>query len=712
MKRSRREFVAAGLAGVAGLYAESQAAREQGSTRRDLQAEDGYKLWLRYARAETASLRDSGVAQVFVEGRTPTADIIRKEMNAALPQLLGREVPVVDANPVARALVIGTPSNSRAIRALAWEADLSRAGAEGYVIRHAKIGNRPVLAIASEGEAGALYGAFHYLRLIQTTQPLDALDIVERPKVQLRLLNHWDNLDGSIERGYAGRSLWEWSELPGTISPRYVDYARANASIGINGTVVNSVNADVRMLTPEYLAKAAALANLWRPYGLRLYLSANVAAPLRLGGLSTADPLDAGVARWWKAKCDEIYALVPDFGGFLVKANSEGQPGPKDYGRTHAEGANVLADALAPHGGNVIWRAFVYDEDVDPDRAKRAYIEFMKLDGQFRPNVLLQVKNGPIDFQPREPFHPLFGALKETPVIAEIQATQEYLGQAKHLVYLGTMWEEFLGADTHAKGKGSTVAKAIEGRIQPYRVTGMASVVNPGLDRNWCGHHFSQANWYASGRLAWDPELPAERIADEWVRMTFTNDPKIVPTIRRMMMTSRETFVSYTMPLGLHHLIGGDHYAPMPENAKAPRADWTAAYYHQASADGIGFDRTMKGNRAVEQYFPPVRDMFDSLATCPEKLLLWFHRCAWDYQLKSGRTLWDGLCDAYHAGAREAAALEATWRSLADAIDPHRHREVAERLAIQTRDAARWRDHNLEYFQRFSNKPITVPERG
>ena len=541
---------------------------------------------------------------------------------------------------------------------------------------------------------------------MQTGQPIERVDVVEKPKIQLRMLNHWDNLDGSIERGYAGRSLWQWDDLPGRIDPQYVDYARANASIGLNGTVVNSVNADARILLPEFLAKVAALADLWRPFGLRMYLAANFAAPIRLGGLKTADPLDEGVKGWWKAKAKEIYSLIPDFGGFIVKANSEGQPGPKDYKRNHAEGANVLADALSPHGGHVIWRAFVYDEDVDPDRAKRAYIEFMRLDGRFRPNVLVQIKNGPIDFQPREPFHPLFGALSRTPALAEIQATQEYLGQAKHLVYLGTMWEEFLKSDTHAKGNGSTVAKVLAGEIQPQRVTGLASVVNPGTDRNWCGHHFSQSNWYASGRFAWNPDLSAEQIADEWTRMTFTNDANAVATIRTMMMGSREAFVNYSMPLGLHHLIGGDHYAPMPENAKSRRDDWTATYYHQASAEGIGFDRTMRGSNAVGQYFSAVRDVFGSRSACPEEFLLWFHRVPWDDRLKSGRTLWNALCDAYVDGAQQAADMERTWRSLSNQIDPQRHKEVADRLAVQVADAANWRDHILRYFQQLSGRPI------
>lgn len=705
MEFSRREFVATSLAGVAGLVAGSAGAASEAPS--ELPAEDGYKLWLRFASpGEAAAGYRDALRQIVVEGNSSTALIIRKELTSATWTLLGAAVPAVQAGVRDGAVVVGTPANSPVIRGLGWGAELTKAGPEGFIIRSARVANHPVIAIASEGEIGALYGAFHFLRLMQTGQSIEGLNVTERPRVRLRMLNHWDNLDGTIERGYAGRSLWHWSDLPGKLDPRYADYARANASIGINGTVVSSVNADVRILSPEYLDKVAALADVFRPYGVRMYLSPNFASPLRLGGLTTADPLDTGVADWWKAKAAEIYKLIPDFGGFLVKANSEGQPGPKDYGRSHAEGANVLGDAVAPHGGHVIWRAFIYDEDVDPDRAKRAYIEFMKLDGQFRPNVLIQVKNGAIDFMPREPFHPLFGAMTQTPVLAEIQATQEYLGQARHLVYLGTMWQEFLDSDTYAKGKGSTVGKAIEGEILPYRVTGMVSVANPGLDVNWCGHHFSQSNWYASGRLAWDPQLPAKQIADEWTRMTFTNDAKSVETIRDMMMTSREAFVNYTMPLGLHHLIGGDHYAPMPQNARAQRSDWTATYYHQAAADGIGFDRTMRGNKAVGQYFPPVRDMFDNLATCPEEYLLWFHRCAWDYRMKSGKTLWNELCDKYYEGARQAAVMQATWQSLSGTIDPQRHKEVAGRLAIQVADAAKWRDQILGYFQGFSGMPI------
>jgi alpha-glucuronidase len=705
---TRRDFVTTSLAGVAGLSVASHLST--GAAAQALPAEDGYKLWLRFAPPGDESLQQqyrNKTRGLVVEGKSETARIIADEVYRALTAMKALGIKTREGPPpVGGQLVIGTPENSPLIRNLGWTDALVKLGPEGYIIRGTTFGKQSGIAIASNGEAGALYGAFHFLRLIQTAQSIDKLNIVERPKVQLRMVNHWDNMDGTIERGYAGRSLWQWNELPGTLDQRYTDYARAHASVGINATVINSVNANVLILTPEYLLKVKALADVFRPYGLRTYLSANFAAPIRLGKLTTADPLDPAVKAWWKAKSEEIYTLVPDFGGFLVKANSEGQPGPKDYGRNHAEGANCLADAVAGQGGHVIWRAFIYDEDVDPDRAKRAYIEFTRLDGQFSPNVLVQVKNGAIDFMPREPFHPLFGALDKTPVLAEIQATQEYLGQAKHLVYLGTMWEEFLSADTYAKGKGSTVAKVLEGALKPQRVTGIASVLNPGLDRNWCGHHFSQANWYASGRLAWNPELPALQIADEWTRMTFSNDAKTVETIRGMMMTSREAFVNYTMPLGLHHLIGGNHYAPMPQNAKAPRADWTATYYHQASTEGIGFDRTMRGNKAVGQYFPPVRDMFDSLDTCPEIFLLWFHRCGWDYKTRSGKTLWNALCEKYHEGARQAAAMQTTWQSLADRIDPQRHKEVADRLAIQAEDAAKWRDQILQYFQQFSKREI------
>ncbi len=708
MRISRREFVATSLAGAANLWAGGYTTKSHAAEpKAPLPDEDGYQLWLRYMPpGKVVQSYRRTVSQIRVDGTSATCGIIRDELRSATLAMLGSPVSISEGGLVKGSVIVGTPDNSALVRELKWTAALSAIGDEGFLIRSVRIARHPTIVIASNSEIGALYGSFHFLRLMQTGRPIERLDIIERPRLQLRLMNHWDNLNGTVERGYGGRSLWQWNELPEKLSPRYADYARACASIGINGAVINNVNADARMLAPESLRKTAALADLWRAYGVRMYLSANFAAPVRLGGLATADPLDKAAADWWKAKADEIYKLVPDFGGFLVKANSEGQPGPKTYGRTHAEGANMLADALAPHKGNVIWRAFVYDEDVDPDRAKRAYLEFTPLDGLFRPNVAVQVKNGPIDFQPREPFHPLFGALRQTPVIAEIQATQEYLGQAKHLVYLGTMWKEFLDSDTRAQGSGSTVAKVLAGPVHPGAITGMVSVTNPGLDANWCGHHFSQSNWYAFGRLAWNPELDAGRIADEWARMTFTNDEKTVLVIREMMMSSRETFVNYTMPLGLHHLIGGDHYAPMPWNNRAPRPDWTATYYHQASQEGIGFDRTKRGDRAAEQYFPSVCRLVDDLARCPEKYLLWFHRCAWEYRMKSGKTLWEELCEKYQHGAEQAAALQKTWQSLAGKIDSRRHREVTERLAIQVADSAKWRDQILEYFGTFSKRPV------
>jgi len=712
MKLSRREFVGTGLASVAGLCAGGLSISNAVAAESTVppMEEDGYKLWLRYASPgdEIRNYRKT-LRQIRVCGTSATTDVLREELGRASATLLKTAVSPNHQDIQDGTLVVGTPGHSTLIRDLNWAMELGVIGEEGYLIRSVTVENQPVTVIAANTDIGILYGSFHFLRLMQTGQPIDGLSILERPALQLRLMNHWDNPDGTIERGYAGRSLWQWNELPDKLSPRYKDYARACASIGINGAVINNVNADPRMLATDYLRKVAVLAAVWRPYGVRMYLCANFAAPVSLGGLASADPLDKSVADWWMAKADEIYGFIPDFGGFLVKANSEGQPGPKTYGRTHADGANMLADALAPHQGKVIWRAFVYDEDVDPDRAKRAYIEFTKLDSQFRPNVAIQVKNGAIDFQPREPFHPLFGAMKQTPVIAEIQATQEYLGQAKHLVYLGTLWQEFLESDTCAKGAGSTVSKVLAGEMQPGQLTGMVSVTNPGLDTNWCGHHFSQANWYAFGRLAWNPQLPAEKIAEEWTRMTFTNAAQTVRVIRGMMMGSRETYVNYTMPLGLHHMIGGNHYAPQPWNDRAPRPDWTAVYYHKASAEGIGYDRTKQGDRAVEQYFPPICKMFDDLKRCPEMYLLWFHRCAWDYRMKSGNLLWDELCLKYGEGVKQAAELQRIWQSLAGKIDARRHQEVADRLAIQVADATKWREQILAYFGGFSKRPVPKP---
>lgn len=671
-------------------------------------AENGYELWLRYRPVAAAAALRARAARLVVQGSSATDAVVAAELQRGLLGLGGAPVP--RANDVAAdgTIVAGTPAGSPLVAGLGWQEALARLGAEGYLIRSTRIAGRTATVIASAGETGVLYGAFHLLRLLQTGQPIDALDVAERPRLQLRLLNHWDNLDGSIERGYAGRSLWAWDELPGRVDPRVLDYARANASIGINGAVINSVNARPESLGAPYLAKTAALANALRPYGIRVYLAANFAAPKLLGGLAGADPLDPAVARWWQAKAEEIHRLIPDFGGFVVKANSEGQPGPQDYGRSHADGANVLADALAPFGGIVMWRAFVYDEKVDPDRVKRAWLEFVPLDGRFRDNVMLQVKNGPLDFQPREPFHPLFGAMPRTPLLAELQITQEYLGQSTHLVYLAPMWKEFFDVDTFARGPGSLVAKVVDGTLEGQRRSGVAGVANTGRDANWCGHDFAQANWYAFGRLAWDAGLAADAIADEWIRMTWGGAPELVSAVRAMLLDSRETYLDYTMPLGLHHLIGGDHYAPMPENADPRRLDWSALYYHQADAAGVGFERTRRGSGALDQYAAPLRERWGDVATCPEELLLWFHHLAWDHPLRSGRTLWQELVRRYRNGAAAAQGLVTRWKWVAGKVDDERYQAVLAKLERQARDAAAWRDKCLRYFEGTSRRPLPV----
>jgi alpha-glucuronidase len=467
------------------------------------------------------------------------------------------------------------------------------------------------------------------------------------------------------------------------------------------------VNADAQFLTAAMLEKTAALAGVFRPYGVRVYLTARFSAPLEIGGLKTADPLDPDVQAWWKNKADEIYRAIPDFGGFLVKANSEGQPGPQQYGRTHVDGANMLADALAPHGGIVMWRAFVYDQNVPDDRAKQAYNEFKPLDGKFRANVVVQVKNGPIDFMPREPFHPLFGAMPKTPLGLELQITQEYLGEATQLAFLAPLFEEVLDTDTFSNGAGSTVARVIDGSLDHHELSVIAGVSNIGNDRNWCGHPLAQANWYAFGRLAWDHDLSSAQIADEWTRMTFSSDERVRAPIVAMLLASREAVVNYSMPLGLHHLMAtGGHYGPGPWVGDLERADWNPTYYHRADQNGIGFDRTKTGSNAVSLYAPPVAERFANLATCPDNLLLWFHHVPWDYRMRSGRTLWDELCLHYQAGVDAVRGWQRTWASLNGAIDDERFTHVASLLRIQEREARHWRDACLLYFQTFSKMPL------
>lgn len=578
--------------------------------------------------------------------------------------------------------------------------------------------------ILSTTEKGLLYGVFDLLRRQQTGA--SCAGIVNNPSYQRRVLNHWDNLDGSVERGYAGKSIF-WRGVGAQLSVTKADqdlwrkYARANASVGINGSVLNNVNASPETLDADCLKRAAAIADELRPYGIRVYLSINFSSPASLGKLKTSDPLDSEVVKWWKSKVKEIYQVIPDFAGFLVKANSEGLPGPQDFGRTHADGANMLADALKPYDGIVMWRAFVYSP-TDKDRAKQAYNEFMPLDGQFRDNVIIQVKNGPIDFQPREPFSPLFGALKKTSVMAELQVTQEYLGHSNQLVYLAPMWVECLQSDTYQAGAGSTVAKCTNGSIYKQKYTAIAGVANTGLDTDWCGNTFAQSNWYAYARLAWNVDLTSKEIAMEWLRQTFKPEQAVnarqmsekawsenfLSPVCQMMLASNEAAVNYSMPLGLHHIFAGDHhYGPGPWYAPPRlRKDWTPPYYHQADSMGIGFDRTNKGSDAVSQYMEPLHSTFERLETCPENLLLWFHHIPWTHKMKSGRIFWDELAYKYDEGVQSVRGFQKTWDKVQPYVDNERFLDVQRMLRRHTRDAQIWKDGCMLYFQQFSKLPI------
>ena len=579
-------------------------------------------------------------------------------------------------------------------------------------------------SVQANTDIGILYGVYELLRRQQTSEPIN--NEIFNPSYEVRILNHWDNLNGTVERGYAGHSIFWRKNDPFTVTDNdkklWQEYARANASIGINASVLDNVNASPLILSADYLNRAKEIANVLRPYGIKVYLAVNFASPSTLGKLKTADPLDKEVIAWWKNKVKEIYGLIPDFGGFLVKASSEGQPGPQNYGRSHADGANMLADALKPYGGIVMWRAFVYSSN-NEDRAKQAYDEFMPLDGKFRDNVIIQVKNGPVDFQPREPFSPLFGAMKKTSVMPEFQVTMEYLGHANYLVFLSTMWEECLKSDTYQQGKGSTVARCTDGSIYPQKHTAIAGVSNVGLDTNWNGHQFNQANWYAFGRLAWNNTLNSEQIADEWIKLTFYNAPSqksgdknyasdwnknFLQPIKKMMLESREAAVNFMTPLGLHHIMSArGHYGPGPWWApKGMRPEWTPPYYHHAGADGIGFDRTTKGSDAVSQYHEPLASEFNNVATCPEKYLLWFHHLPWDYKMKNGRTLWDDLCYHYEEGVNQVREFQKVWDKAGQYVDSTRFMEVQRKLRIQCVNAILWKDACTLYFQQFSKMPI------
>ena len=605
-------------------------------------AEDGHRLWLRYNPVHTAL--------VEAPAGSPTISIAQGELEK-----------YYQGSHVILRLDPSMPDN------------------EGFVMN----GNDDQLTITARHDIGLLYGAYEALRLQATDMPVK--DEKQEPKFKLRLLNHWDNLDGSIERGYAGKSIFEWFKLDEQLIR---DYARANASIGINGSVLNNVNASPKMLTKPYLKEVKKIADILRPYGIRVFLSINFATPMALGQTTTADPKDASVRKWWKGKAKEIYKLIPDFGGFLVKANSEGQPGPGDYHRTHADGANMLAEALEPYQGIVMWRCFVYGANhKGEDRVKQAVSEFKPLDGKFHKNVILQTKNGPLDFQPREAYSPVFDQISKTPNMVELQITQEYLGQSLHLVYLAPMWKEFFQY------------------VEPNWLAGIAGVANIGKDTNWCGHHFSQANWYAFGRLAWDPSLSSEKIAREWLEQTFSIDETFVFLMSTVMEESRETCVNYMMPLGLHHIFKFDHhYGPEPDGFKAEYPlEWCPVYYHKADKNGIGFDRSSTGTDAVSQYREPYASMYDKVETCPENLLLWFHHVPWNYKMKDGSTLWESLQYHYNQGVIMTETYENLWHNKMRAyVDEQRWREVDERLQIQVKNAKEWRDVCLGYFGQFA----------
>lgn len=663
----------------------------------EAKADDGYRLWLKYDLLQDASKRASyskSINSVYASQESSTISAAVEELQTGLKGLLGKNITLAKSMDSKGGNIVLKIENNEKL------------SEEGYRI-FSQNGN---FYISAKSEKGLLYGSYEFLRQLQTLQDLSKTNIESNPKIKLRLLNHWDNPNGTIERGYAGASLWKWHELPYVIDPRYKDYARANASIGINGTVLNNVNASARFMTAEYLEKVEALAKVFRPYQIKVFLSVRFSAPRNVGGLPTADPLDPQVRQWWKDKAKEIYSIIPDFGGFVVKANSEGEPGPQDYNRTHVDGANMLAEALEPFNGIVMWRAFVYKADPNGDRTKEAYYEFKPFDGQFHKNVIVQVKNGPLDFQPREPFHPLFGAMPQTPLMMEFQLTQEYLGFATHLVYEAPMFKEVLDADTYAKGKGSTVAKVIDGSLHNYRFSAMCGVANTGSDRNWTGHPIGQANWYTLGRLAWDYSLSSEQIAEEWIKMTLTTQPKAVATIKGMMLKSREVMVNYMTPLGLHHLMGeGIHYGPQPWLDKSGRPDWTSTYYHRADSIGLGFNRSATGSNAVGLYAPEIQAVWGSEENCPLEFLLWFHHVRWDKKLSTGKTLWDELCFRYYGGAEEVKKMQEQWISIKPFIDKEIFIDVLGRLQIQHREAVWWRDACVLYFQTFSKKPIPEP---
>jgi alpha-glucuronidase len=648
-------------------------------------AEDGYDLWLRYRPVEASwkTKYAPRASAIVAASKSPTMRAATDELRRGLVAMLGQD-------PAER-----LKDGAILLNAQAHEPALGR---EGYHIRSSILRGHRVTTISANSDIGALYASFAFLRLMQTRQSLDHLNIRSTPALPIRMLDHWDNLDRTVERGYAGPSIWDWASLP-EIDRRYLDYARASASVGINAVALNNVNADPRVLTSEYLAKVAALANVFRPYGIRVYLSTRFSSPIQVGGLDTADPMDVRVKAWWRAKADEIYHLIPDFGGFLVKANSEGQPGPWDYKRTQADGANVIADALAAHGGTVFWRAFVYGNS-NEDRAKQAYDEFRPIDGKFRANVIVQVKNGPIDFQPREPFHPLFGQMPHTKIGFEVQLTREYLGQSDGIVFLAPMWREALNSDT---------CSPVCGRPVKSTIAAMAGVSNVGSNREWTATNFDQANWYAFGRLAWSMSLSPRQIADEWTRMTWSNDPHAVKPIIAMMLGSREAVVDYMTPFGLAHQFANDHhYGPAPWSCSFKEPSWNPCYYNRADAGGIGFDRTAAGSNAAAQYAPPVARCLADLECVPDKDLLFFHHVPWTYRMRDGRPLWISLIDHYDRGVAQVEANKRQWTKLRSHLDPQRFAAVIADLYRQRLEAWWWRDASIAYWQSLSKLPLPL----
>ena len=658
-----------------------------------------YDLWLQYQKSSVANGIFKNIA---LNAKNETDIAIQNELKTASERMF--QYSPTFSNSENATLIIRKTSELEPTQ----KKIIDKANAlndEGFAIETIQNKGKKTVLITAKNSLGLLYGTFRLLRELQINPSKKDFSIADEPKLKVRMLNHWDNLDGTVERGYAGSSIWNWQKLPDFIDKKYIDYARANASVGINGVALINVNSNALILTPQYLEKVSALAKAFRPYGIKVYLTARFSAPIEIGGLKTADPLNQEVQQWWNNKVNEIYKFIPDFGGFLVKANSEGQPGPQNYGRNHVDGANMMAKALKPHQGIVMWRAFVYSETDSSDRAKQAYSEFVPYDGKFEDNVLVQVKNGAIDFQPREPFHPMFGAMPKSKLMMEYQITQEYLGFSTHLVFLPKLYEEVLESDTYKQGKGSTVAKIIEGK--PNELNGMAGVANIGSDLNWTGHPFSQANWYGFGRLAWNPELSSEKIAEEWLQQTFSKDSNFVKTISKIMLQSRESVVKYMTPLGLHHIMATNHhYGPGPWVNDLARPEWNPVYYHKADKNGIGFDRTATGSNALAQYSPEIAQYYGDLKTCPEEYLLWFHHLPWDYKMKNGKILWDNLGIKYQEGVNEVKNMITTWESAKPYVDAERYQEVAQLLNIQLKEAIWWKDACMTYFQTFSNLPF------